>query len=181
MNIVTFATPVSVQPKLWAVSLYHGTKTKDTFLQCKQGVLQLLSQDHKHLVPVLGKHTGYDTSYSKQDECTRLGYAWICRGGSSLDASNIPKDGQPADTEIQSASQVLPQCPLYIQLKLESVMEDAGDHVVAICSVSKTSRWNEELQRVEALTVEDATSPLDSGSEYGNVLYSGQLRKDGII
>eukprot|EP00523_Entomoneis_sp_CCMP467_P003806 CAMPEP_0168764308 /NCGR_PEP_ID=MMETSP0724-20121128/24807_1 /TAXON_ID=265536 /ORGANISM="Amphiprora sp., Strain CCMP467" /LENGTH=162 /DNA_ID=CAMNT_0008813529 /DNA_START=83 /DNA_END=568 /DNA_ORIENTATION=+ len=56
MNIVTFATPVSVDPSQFILSLYHGTRTKDMMLKQRHGVLQLLCPQHKHLVAALGKH-----------------------------------------------------------------------------------------------------------------------------
>lgn len=78
MNIVTFATPVSVAaPKLWIVSLYTNTMTRDSFLRSGQGVLQLLTPSMKDLVPVLGKRSGYEAGYSKRSECRKIGYEWI--------------------------------------------------------------------------------------------------------
>jgi flavin reductase (DIM6/NTAB) family NADH-FMN oxidoreductase RutF len=78
MNIVTFATPVSINPKLYMISLYHGTKTKDTFFQSKHGILQLLDKRQKDLVPLLGKRSGYDyeegQGYDKEKECDGAGF-----------------------------------------------------------------------------------------------------------
>jgi hypothetical protein len=81
MNIVTFATPVSAaQPKLWAVSLYTGTMARDAFFSSKVGVLQLLTPSQKHLVPVLGKRSGYEKDFPKKEECRSIGYDWL-KGG----------------------------------------------------------------------------------------------------
>mmetsp|Transcript_996 Transcript_996/g.1302 ORF Transcript_996/g.1302 Transcript_996/m.1302 type:complete len:96 (-) Transcript_996:494-781(-) len=74
MNIVTFATPVSVAPpKLWMVSLYDGTRTKNSFFEHGQGVLQLLKHNHKQIVPLLGKRRGYEIGYSKAKVCSESG------------------------------------------------------------------------------------------------------------
>lgn len=79
MNIVTFATPVSVAPpKLWAVSLYTDTMTRDAFFSSGTGVLQLLSPEQKNLVPLLGKRSGYEEGgYSKRNACQEVGYGWV--------------------------------------------------------------------------------------------------------
>lgn len=78
MNIVTFCTPVSVAPpKLWIVSFYTNTKTRQEFLEQKVGVLQLLTPTMQSVVPVLGKRSGYEQGYSKRDECHKLGHTWI--------------------------------------------------------------------------------------------------------
>jgi hypothetical protein len=70
MNIVTFCTPVSVAPpKLWAVSLYTNTMTRDAFLNSKVAVLQLMQPDQAGLVPLLGKRSGYEPGFSKKDAC----------------------------------------------------------------------------------------------------------------
>ena len=83
MNIVTFATPVSVAPpKLWIISLYTNTKTRQALLDSSVGVLQLLTPSLKHVVPLLGKRSGYEEGYSKQTECAKIGHSWI-RGSSS--------------------------------------------------------------------------------------------------
>ncbi|KAL7569458.1 hypothetical protein ACA910_009641 [Epithemia clementina (nom. ined.)] len=78
MNIVTFCTAVSVAPpKKFIASLYHGTRTKDFFCHNQQGVLQLLRPQHASLVPILGKRSGYDLTFSKSQSCAKQGFAWI--------------------------------------------------------------------------------------------------------
>jgi hypothetical protein len=78
MNIVTFATPVSVAPpKIWAVSLYRDTKTREAFFESKIAILQLLVPELKHVVPLLGKRSGYEKGYSKRLECAKLGIEWV--------------------------------------------------------------------------------------------------------
>ena len=90
MNIVTFATPVSVAPpKLWVVSLYTNTLTRHSFLTSKVGVLQLLAPSLKNVVPILGKRSGYEEGFSKRDKCEKVGYKWISndKGSASGDES----------------------------------------------------------------------------------------------
>jgi len=85
MNIVTFATPVSVaSPKLWIVSLYTNTLTRDSCLSSRVGVLQLLTPTMQDLVPILGKRSGYEEGYSKREECGKVGYEWVPGDSDSL-------------------------------------------------------------------------------------------------
>jgi flavin reductase (DIM6/NTAB) family NADH-FMN oxidoreductase RutF len=183
MNIVTFATAVSVTaPKLWAVSLYHNTLTKDSFLASGSGVLQLLSSsssslsssstnnsNQKYLVLVLGKRSGYDgtastgTYLSKKEESAKLGFGWI-----------RPSPGDftcPADLEL------LPECCTYISLRLQQIVP-AGDHVVALCEVVDTGVWNPDTK-----TVVSCANVVNAPQVFGpsSALYTGQLREEGII
>jgi flavin reductase (DIM6/NTAB) family NADH-FMN oxidoreductase RutF len=186
MNIVTFATAVSVAaPKLWAVSLYHNTLTKDSFLASGYGVLQLLSSsspstsasssstnnsNQKYLVPVLGKRSGYDntastpgTYLSKKEESAQLGFGWI--------------RPSPGDFACPANLELLPECCTYISLRLQQVIP-AGDHVVALCEVVDTGVWNPATRSVvSSANVVDAPQVFDPNS----ALYTGQLREDGII
>jgi flavin reductase (DIM6/NTAB) family NADH-FMN oxidoreductase RutF len=164
MNIVTFCTAVSVAtPKLWIVSLYYDTLTKDSFLETKTAVLQLLTPSQKHLVPLLGKKSGYEPGYSKQAACLELGFRWI-------DASEF--------TTGNSKIQVLPACAAYIQLKLRSTLE-AGDHVVALCEVTRTGDWDASSESVVPASVDDAGGRM--ALDPSTALYTALLRQEGII
>ena len=181
MNIMTFCIPVSVSsPKQWALSFYYGTLTKDSFLSCLEetstgeenetavGVLQLLKKDHQYLVPILGKNSGRDID--KSSRCGEEGFPW------SL-----------ADKDFQ----VLPGCALYVEVQCKSSdrLVDAGDHVVAICEVTRIGVWEQENEekgipegRVKWLEHDDDTIPLALGAiDESNALYSGWLRKEGIL
>jgi flavin reductase (DIM6/NTAB) family NADH-FMN oxidoreductase RutF len=177
MNIVTFATPVSVAPpKLWVVSLYHGTLTKDSFCQSGCGVMQLLTPRHRGLVDALGKHSGYDTHipvgsgsgvapYNKQEECSRLGF-------SPVDCDQWTRRGNmvgPAD--------LLPECASYVFLKHLGKQLDAGDHVAILCKVVATGRWDDDLKTVVDVDVDLPLPAMDQTS----VLYTGQLRDEGLL
>ncbi|KAL3805587.1 hypothetical protein HJC23_005831 [Cyclotella cryptica] len=132
------------------------------------GILQLLTPKQSKLVPILGKKTGWDTSYSKKDECSRemgLDQGWISIPGSV----NSPK-GLTFD--------VLPNCASYIQLKLKRVT-DGGDHDVAICEVIGTGVWDDKKESVHWLTESESRDQIELDSS--SVLYSGLLREEGII
>lgn len=185
MNIVTFATPVSVARtstaphKLWIVSLYRTTKTRQTFFDSGLGVLQLLTPDQKHLVPVLGKRSGYDEGYSKRKACRDLGYDWV-RGGiyhPVVSGNDNNSDTCGGDT-CGDYLDLLPGCALYIQLQYVSKM-DAGDHEVALCQVTSTGVWNGE--KVVVAASDDGLSGTTTRLDPSNVLYTGLLRAEGII
>lgn len=165
MNIVTFATPVSVAPpKLWTVSLYTNTMTRDCCLESGVGVLQLLTPVMSQVVPLLGKRSGYEEGYSKQEACQEAGYEWVSSDSEFLvqHQGSIP------------SMQFLPGCAVYIQLEVLSVIE-AGDHDVALCQVVQTGVWDVANQKVVATdTPPEALDPRTA-------LYTAQLRKEGII
>ena len=100
LSIMTFCTPVSVQPKLWALALYHGTHTKDSFLEgdC-HGILQLLRRPvQANLVPILGKQSGYQVD--KEHLCREAGHDWV----------------KTHDTEDKLNHHIIPNCALYVQV-----------------------------------------------------------------
>jgi flavin reductase (DIM6/NTAB) family NADH-FMN oxidoreductase RutF len=156
MNIVTFCTPVSVAPpKQWILSLYHGTLTKESFCKSGWGVLQLLTTEQKHLVPILGKHSGYDKTYSKNVESSKLGFDWV---------------SAVCDIEL------LPGCALYIQLELcnnGTTTLDAGDHEVFLCNVVGLHTWDADSQSVLPVKEDYAVTK--------QILYTGTLREESII
>eukprot|EP00586_Coscinodiscus_wailesii_P016647 CAMPEP_0172501784 /NCGR_PEP_ID=MMETSP1066-20121228/153488_1 /TAXON_ID=671091 /ORGANISM="Coscinodiscus wailesii, Strain CCMP2513" /LENGTH=165 /DNA_ID=CAMNT_0013276767 /DNA_START=247 /DNA_END=744 /DNA_ORIENTATION=+ len=116
MNILTYATPVSVAPeRIWSIGLYKETLTRDNFAQRRFGVLQLLQPPHSSLVPVLGGVSGRDVD--KAIECSRRGFPWgILEGREDLPL-------------------VLPGCSYYLFLVLQGELIDCGSHDVAICRV----------------------------------------------
>jgi flavin reductase (DIM6/NTAB) family NADH-FMN oxidoreductase RutF len=60
MNICTYVTAVSMQPKMYAVAVYHNTKTLLHLQQSDIAVLQLLSKSQISLVRTLGKKSGHN-------------------------------------------------------------------------------------------------------------------------
>jgi flavin reductase (DIM6/NTAB) family NADH-FMN oxidoreductase RutF len=174
MNIVTFATPASVdpsRPKLWVLSLYYDTLTKESFCRSGCGVLQLLTPSHKDLVNVLGKHSGYNTDgqgggpYNKQAACAKLGHSWVesdpwTRAGNAMGPMDL-----------------IPGCTSYVFLKHLGKQLDAGDHVVVLCKVLATGRWDEDRRAIVDVDIDQPSVPLDPRS----ALYTGQLREEGLL
>ena len=72
MNICTYVTAISLKPKMYAVAIYHNTKTIQNMKNSATAVLQLLSKPQSRLVRTLGKKTGlnYDKhQFLKQKAC----------------------------------------------------------------------------------------------------------------
>ncbi|MEZ5009916.1 MAG: flavin reductase [Chitinophagales bacterium] len=64
MNICTYVTAISMTPKLYAIAVYHNTKTHQTLAHSKSAVLQLLHKNHTSVIRILGKKSGL--KYNKQ-------------------------------------------------------------------------------------------------------------------
>jgi flavin reductase (DIM6/NTAB) family NADH-FMN oxidoreductase RutF len=177
MNIVTFTTAVSVaSPKLWMVSLYLDTLTKDAFLATGYGVLQLLRPSHKMLIPILGQRSGYDVNHSKRQECRLLGYDWVELSPIIPPPSDETDSSTTTLTKDVPTLQVLPDCASYVHLQVQSTVP-AGDHIVALCQVVASSQWDSAKRCVRPSLLDEPSPPLDSES----VLYTGLLRQEGIL
>ncbi len=93
----------------------------------------------------------------------------------------IENSTTPRSTDDAMRFDILPECAIYIQLKLKRVT-DGGDHDVAICEVVGTGIWNDSEQSVLWLkdTEKNAVNQF-SALDPTSALYSGQLRSQGII
>ena len=163
--------------------------------------MQLLRPEQKHLVPVLGKRSGYDEGYSKRNACRELGFDWVPGG---IRSHSVVHDDDDGDDDTKDASRdgvagvdhwdvdLLPGCAWYIQLQYLSKL-DAGDHEVALCQVTSTGVWNGECvvacddalaaTSVAATAVGATTTTTTTMTRLdpSNVLYTGLLRAEGII
>ena len=61
MNILTYATGVSMKPKKYVLGVYLNTKTLENLNKNEHAVLQILTTDHINLVRLLGKRSGMNT------------------------------------------------------------------------------------------------------------------------
>lgn len=59
MNICTYVTAISMQPKRYIIGVYKGTKTLENLLKEPRVVLQLLGEDQYKIVRLLGQHSGH--------------------------------------------------------------------------------------------------------------------------
>ena len=58
MNICTYVTSVSMEPKLLIVAVYHGTQTLKNLTQTKRAHLQLLSEELSPVTRICGHISG---------------------------------------------------------------------------------------------------------------------------
>jgi flavin reductase (DIM6/NTAB) family NADH-FMN oxidoreductase RutF len=134
MNIVTYATPVSITPiRVWSMGLFKDTLSDVNLRRTGVCVLQLLSEEHAKLVAVLGGMSG--RAVDKCSECEKLGFKW-----QPLDDGDV-HDGSDGDHSFQ----VLPGCISYLKMKIQGGVVDAGSHfIVPFCQVTAMYTTNDE-------------------------------------
>jgi flavin reductase (DIM6/NTAB) family NADH-FMN oxidoreductase RutF len=116
MNILTYATPVGVEPhRVWALGLFKGTLSHENFLRTKKCILQLLGEEHVAVIRILGGMSGRDIS--KGAECSKQSFDW-----QQYDAAEM---------------KLLPRCLYYIKLSCIGDILDVGNHDVALCRVEE--------------------------------------------
>jgi Flavin reductase like domain len=201
MNIVTFCTQVSVAaPKLYIISLYYNTLTKDAFLASGSGLLQLLRPEQKRLVTILGRQSGYHnldtaTGNKKRLECATIGYPWVPSNIATHNHHHRHDDDddddgnrrtRPCDATTTTTCDALPNCAMYLHVKIvhddsstESAGQPAGDHLVVLCQVLETYQWDETTQQI--VPIASTSNHVIPSLDASTVLYTGQLRQEGII
>ncbi len=110
MNIITYATAVSMVPKRFICAVYRDTRTLSNVLTNPHFVLQLMSDDQHSLVKLLGKQTG-----KKTDKLARL---------------------QKKEALMQwNGFAVLKDALALMEMKVLSHFE-GGDHICFLCEVT---------------------------------------------
>ncbi len=107
MAICTYASPVSLKPKMYIVALYQGTLTLQLAESANELLLQILSQPQYYLVKLLGKNSGHQ-----------------------LDKIKVLKDQISYYRNMPFLAQAL----AIIHLKVEAWLP-SGDHKGALCRV----------------------------------------------
>jgi flavin reductase (DIM6/NTAB) family NADH-FMN oxidoreductase RutF len=110
MNICTYVSSVSMEPKLMMVAVYHGTKTHSNVTATKKEVLQLLTEELAPVTRVCGHLSGNNISK-------------ISRLKKRYDISSI------GEVPYFTASAG------YVELRLEKLIAIGGDHDIGIFSV----------------------------------------------
>ncbi len=111
MNICTYVSAVSMQPKRFMVAVYHGTRSLENMYASEQAVLQLLDASQTGLVRTLGKKSAM--RYDKQ--------AWLRKKDVLAEWHNF--------TVLRDAAAWMLLRKLWHQ--------DAGDHVLFLFDVLK--------------------------------------------
>lgn len=118
MNICTYVSVVSMDPKRYMVAVYLNTQSLHNLQQSNTAVLQLLGKKHIALVNVLGKKSG--KTYNKEQYLIKR-----------------------QQVEIWDDSLVLSGCAAWVKLK-KRWSKEAGDHTIFVFDVigSKTNHDN---------------------------------------
>lgn len=110
MNICTYVSAISMEPKIIMVAVYHNTQTLRNLTTSKRALLQLLSEELAPVVRVCGHLSG-----AKINKIARLKKRYQIEYLNSL-----PYFSAAAG---------------YLELKLDRLISFGGDHDLAICSV----------------------------------------------
>lgn len=125
MNICTYVSAISMQPKLYAIAIYNNTKTLENALQSEFVVLQLLHESQFNLVRKLGQTTGIN--YNKQLYLTKKN--WLATWNNFT---------------------VLKDCSAIILLKKIS-SNQTGDHVLFVFEALNHKSSNKQYLTVDEL------------------------------
>jgi Flavin reductase like domain len=127
MNIVTYATPVSIAPtRVWSMGLLKDTLSDVNLRRTGRCVLQLLSDEHAPMVPLLGGMSG--RVVDKSAECEKLGFKWR-----ALRDDDLGDDGSDGGRRFE----VLPGCVSYLKMQVQGGVVDAGSHIIVpFCQVT---------------------------------------------
>lgn len=126
MNVCTYVSALSMNPKIIGIALYENTKTLDNMLNSEMAILQLLHKDQFPLVRMLGKKSGLhwdkDTWLHKKERTT----LWL---------------GYP----------VLANCSAYMELKKKDNLK-TGDHTLFLFEVKRFKSCNSDLLTTQILS-----------------------------
>ncbi len=115
MNIITYATAVSMKPKRYLCAIYKGTKTLENVTATQHFILQLLASHQYPLVKLLGQQSG-----KKIDKIKKIG----------------------AKALIQwNGFEVLKDALALMEMKVIHSF-DGGDHICFLCDVVAAKNSN---------------------------------------
>ena len=118
-NICTYVTPMSLQPKMMMVALYHHTKTLENARKTETAVLQLLTESHADIVRTCGRPSGRAVDkiarVSKKHEIKKVG--------------DFP---------------YFADCAGYMELSFVDFQEVGADHVLGVAKVTRSKNLSDE-------------------------------------
>ena len=125
MNICTYVSAVSMQPKRMMVAIYENTKTLDLVNKNLHFVLQILATAQYRLVDLLGKKSGHSVDKISRLEKRNLLTEW-------------------------NEFKILKESIAIMELKVIDTIE-GGDHNIFLCDVVAYKNLNDG----NALTLDD--------------------------
>jgi flavin reductase (DIM6/NTAB) family NADH-FMN oxidoreductase RutF len=76
MNICTYVTAISMEPKIYAIAIYKNTKTLENMLETEYAVLQFLHPEQFKLVKNLGQRSGLNFNKNRYLSKNNLVESW---------------------------------------------------------------------------------------------------------
>jgi flavin reductase (DIM6/NTAB) family NADH-FMN oxidoreductase RutF len=101
MNIITYASQISMKPKRFVCGIYYNTKTLENVLTGHEFVLQLPADTQYRLVDLLGKKSGYQidkiAKLSKRNELTEWNGFYVLKNCLSVIQLKVVSDFHGGD------------------------------------------------------------------------------------
>jgi len=119
MNICTYVSAISLDPKLLLVAVYRGTKTLENCAVGKIVLLQLLTEELAPVVRVCGQQSG-----NTIDKISRLQKRYSLKQQNDLF--------------------YFTNAAGFIELEIEQLLENSGDHVLLVGKVIKAKNLTDE-------------------------------------
>lgn len=126
LNICTYVSAVSMQPKLYMIAIYHHTETLQRMLQTNEAVLHLLEARQHFLVRTLGKKSG--TTFNKQQ--------WLQNKYLLTEWNNLT---------------VLKEAAAYVHLQKVNNITTPGDHTLFLFRVLHAKSCSRNILTTELL------------------------------
>lgn len=126
MNICTYVSAVSMQPKLYMIAIYNHTATLQRMQQTNEAVLHLLEAKQHFLVRVLGKKSG--NTFNKQQ--------WLQNKYLLTEWNNLS---------------VLKESAAYVHLQKINTITTSGDHVLFLFKVLHAKSCSRNILTTELL------------------------------
>ena len=127
MNICTYVTAISMQPKLYAIAVYENTKTLENLQHSSEVVLQYLHIDQYTLVRHLGQKSGLKVDKDQWLKKRKLLTTWQGR-------------------------EVLQGAAAYVYLKKVKLVSTQGDHQLFLFELKKYAASSNELLTTQLLS-----------------------------
>lgn len=127
MNICTYVTAISMEPKIYAIAVYKNTKTLENMYNSEQAVLQFLHPEQFKLVKNLGQRSGLN--FNKQ---------------AYLKKNNLLESWNDYEVLKNTSARILLQ-------KIE--FKETGDHILFTFKAEKYKSYHPEVLTSETLRI----------------------------
>lgn len=127
MNICTYVTAISMEPKIYAIAIYKNTKTLENMQDTEYAVLQFLHPEQFKLVKNLGQRSG--VNFNKHRYLTK---------------NNLVENWNGYDVLKNTAARILLQ-------KID--FKETGDHLLFTFKAEKYKSYHPEVLTSEILRI----------------------------